>query len=312
MRAVLQRQWGGPGVLRIERVPDPVPAPGQVSIAAQACPITFVETQIRAGGGPPAARQLPYVPGNGTAGVVRAVGPGAPGELVGRRVVAVTGGSGGYAELAVVPVEELIDVPAAVPLDDAAALLADGRTAIALAAAARIRAGDRVLVLAAGGGLGSLLVQLARNAGAEVVGAAGSAAKRALAGRVGAAAVVDYTADGWADRVGAVDVVFDGVGGALGAAAFPLARAGARYVVHGAASGAMSTPPTDAGVEVVPLSAVSFGAGGARARSAEALALAAAGRLRPTIGQRFALAEAAAAHAAIETRRTLGKTLLVP
>jgi NADPH2:quinone reductase len=311
VRAVVQRQWGGPEVLRIEQVPDPVPGPGQVSIAAQACPITFVETQIRAGGGPPAARTLPYRPGNGTAGVVRAVGPDMPAELVGRRVVAVTGG-GGYAEQAVVAADELIDVPDAVTLDDAAALLADGRTAIALAAAARITAGDRVLVLAAGGGLGSLLVQLARSAGAEVVGAAGSAAKRALAARVGAATVVDYTSDGWADRLGAVDVVFDGVGGPVGAAAFPLARAGARYVVHGAASGAMTVPPADTGVEVVPLSAVSFGPGGARARSAEALELAAAGRLRPTIGQRFALDEAAAAHAAIESRRSLGKTLLVP
>ena len=323
MRAVLLREFGPPGALVAEQVPDPVPGPGQVLIAVEAAGISFIETQVRAGRGPnPAHRPtLPVIPGNGVGGVVRAVGAGVDGSLVGTLVVSTTGGSGGYAELVAVDAAEPVPVPAGVPLYDALALLADGRTALALIRAAAPTGGEWVLVEAAGGGVGSLLVQLARAAGARVVGAAGSHPKLLVAERAGAEVTVDYTAAGWTDRVraatgGGVDMAFDGVGGTIGRAAFDLVRDGGRFIVMGMASGAMAVPDqaeaerrkvTVIGLWTVPLTPEDL-----RGLTREALAEAAAGRLRPTVGQTFPLERAAEAHAAIEARAAIGKTLLIP
>ncbi|MBO0771475.1 MAG: zinc-binding dehydrogenase, partial [Actinobacteria bacterium] len=210
---------------------------------------------------------------------------------------------------------EPIVIPGSLGIEVATALLADGRTAVGLTSAARPAAGEWVLVEAAGGGLGTLLVQLASAAGARVVAAASSPAKRRAAAAAGAEVTVDYTEGGWPDRVreaaGAVDVVYDGVGGDIGRAALGLVRDGGRFVVHGMASGAVTEPPAGeaARLQVIGLSAASRPP---RELSGLALAEAAAGRLRPTIGQTFPLAEAAAAHAAIERRATVGKTLLIP
>jgi NADPH2:quinone reductase len=322
MRAVLLNEFGPPGVLVAAEVPDPVPGPGQVLIAVDAAGISFVETQVRAGRGPSPAHQpeLPVIPGNGVGGVVLAVGAGVDEALVGTLVVSTTGGSGGYAELVAVDAAEPVPVPAGVPLRDALALLADGRAALALTRVAAPTEGEWVLVEAAGGGVGSLLVQLARAAGARVVGAAGSPAKLRLAERVGAEMTVDYTAAGWTDRVraatGGVHVAFDGVGGAIGRAAFDLVRDGGRLVVMGMASGEMAVPDradadrrriTVIGLWTVPLTPEDL-----RGLTRAALAEAAAGRLRPTIGQTFPLERAADAHAAIEARTVIGKTLLIP
>jgi NADPH2:quinone reductase len=174
---------------------------------------------------------------------------------------------------------------------------------------AEVAARETVLVEAAAGGVGSLLVQLARNAGARVIAAAGGERKLALARELGADAAVDYTRDGWTDGLGPVDVAFDGVGGAIGRAAFDLVRPGGRFYPFGMASGAFAQLPDRDGVTVVR---------GGRPDPADQLALtraalaeAAAGRLRSVIGQRFPLERAADAHAAIEARATVGKTLLV-
>ncbi|HEY4027054.1 MAG TPA: zinc-binding dehydrogenase, partial [Candidatus Dormibacteraeota bacterium] len=196
-------------------------------------------------------------------------------------------------------------------------LLADGRTAVALMRAAALRSGEVVLVEAAAGGVGSLLVQLASGAGARVVAAAGGRRKLDLARQLGADVAVDYDEPDWADRVraelGGVDVVFDGVGGGAGRAAFELVRAGGRFLSFGLASGAFTAVAAEEarrrevtvvrGVPVTPAEAVEL----ARA----ALAEAAAGRLRPVIGQTYPLEQAARAHAAIEARATVGKTLLL-
>lgn len=321
MRAVLMREFGPPEVLVLAEVPDPVPGPGQVLIEVDAAGIAFVETQVRAGRGPNPAMQptLPAIPGNAVAGTVTATGPGVDAAVVGTLVVSTTGGTGGYAELVAVDAALPIPVPAAVPVPDALALLADGRTALALAEVAELGPDQWVLVEAAGGGVGSLLVQLARSAGARVVGAASSAAKLAVAGAAGAQVCVDYTEPDWAARVrsatGGVDVVFDGVGGAIGRAAFELVNPGGRYVIHGLASGEWARPdPATAAarkVTVTGLGAIALTPERLRALADQALAQAAAGRLRPTIGQTFPLAQAAAAHAAIEARRSVGKTLLI-
>ncbi|GGO78763.1 zinc-binding dehydrogenase [Nonomuraea cavernae] len=299
MRAVVLRKYGGPEALLVEEVPDPVPGPGQVLIEVAAAGITFVETQLRADRGPRRV-ELPVILGNGVAGVV----PG-----TGAQVVSTLGGSGGYAELAVADVDDLIPIPEGLSPRHAVALLADGRTAVGLMRAASPRPGEWVLVEAAAGGVGGLLVQLAAAAGARVVGAASSPAKRRLAEELGAEVAVDYTDPAWVDRVRAVagelDVVFDGVGGDIGAAAQSLLRDGGRLSAYGMAGGPMTTPSPR-------VTAAPWPDADLRELAREALTAAAEGRLRPTIGLVLPLESAAEAHAAIEARTVTGKTLLLP
>jgi NADPH2:quinone reductase len=286
VRAIWLREFGPPSVLVAGEADEPS---GEVVIDVHYANITFVETQVRAGRGPFAV-QLPMIPGNGVGGVVR-----------GRRVIASLGGSGGYAERVAVAASALIDVPDALALDDAVALLADGRTATMLSDAAAVAAGERVLVLAAAGGVGTLLVQLARRAGATVVGAVGSEAKRGVVENLGAEAVL------YVDAAGPFDVVFDGVGGEIARSAFAQLARGGRMLSYGLASG------TWAGIEAEAAAArgvrlVQPNRDPAALRGYTERAL--AGGLAPVIGQRFALDRAAEAHAAIEARATTGKTLL--
>lgn len=311
-------EFGPPGNLALAEVPEPEPGPGEALIDVHVASVTFVETQVRAGR-PPSPAMLPRLPailGNGVGGVVAAVGADTDPALVGRRVVTTTGGSGGYAELAAVDAAAPIGVPGDLSLADAVALLADGRTALGLVQASGLRAGETALVEAAAGGVGSLLVQLARAAGARVVAAAGGPRKAEIARGLGADIVVDYADPGWAAQVraqaGPVDVVFDGVGGPIGGTALGVLREGGRFCAFGMASGSFTEFTDEAtagrGIEVVRGAPVSP----ARMRelSAAALARAAAGTLRPVIGQSFPLGRAADAHAAITARATVGKTLL--
>jgi NADPH2:quinone reductase len=265
--------------------PGDAPDPSGEVIEVEFANITFVETQIRAGRGPFAV-SLPMIPGNGVGGV-----------LDGRLVIASLGGSGGYAERAVG--KELFDVPDGMALDDAVALLADGRTATLLMDAAAVTAGESVLILAAAGGVGTLLVQLAARAGAEVTGAASSAAKRELAASLGAHTTTGY------EFTSAFDVVFDGVGGAVARVAFDHLRHGGRMVSFGLASGAWS----DVTEEEAAARGITLVKTGRPDRSHTERALGAG--LRPVIGRRFPLDRAADAHAAIESRAGVGKTLLV-
>jgi NADPH2:quinone reductase len=281
--------------------------------------ITFVETQVRAGKSPnPAmAPQLPTILGNGVGGIVAAVGASADPRLVGRQVVSTTGGSGGYAERVVVTANSMLDVPEGLRLPDAVALLADGRTATALMRTAAVRPRETVIVEAAAGGVGTLLLQLARNAGATVVALAGGERKTALATELGADIALDYSAPGWAEdiraRLGGIDVVFDGVGGTIGQQTFGLLRSGGRFCSFGLASGAFTRIPDGEaearGITVIrgaPMSPQEMSS-----LTKAALDEAAADKLRPVIGQTFPLDRAADAHAAIETRATIGKTLLL-
>lgn len=320
MLAVVLDEFGGPQQLVPRELPDPVAGPGQVIVDVAAVSVTFIETQIRAGRGPsPAHRpELPVILGNGVAGTIATTGDGVDGALRGTRVVGTTGGWGGYAELAACGVNDLVAVPDGLEFAEAAALLADGRTATGLVRAASPAAGEWVLVEAAGGGVGSLLVQLARDAGAKVIGAASSQRKRRLAEDLGAELTVDYTRPGWTDEVraatgGGVDLVFDSVGGDIGRAAFDLVRDGGRFSISGLASGSMTAIPQDLrGIQITGLRAIPNTPEQLRELTRIALAAAADGRLRPTVGQTFPLDHAADAHAAIEARTTLGKTLLVP
>ncbi|MET7948178.1 zinc-binding dehydrogenase [Micromonospora sp. NPDC005324] len=315
MRAIWLREFGGPGVLVPGPAPDPVPGPGQVLIDVAHANITFIETQLRAGRPGPFRLTPPLIPGNGVGGVITGVGPDVDRALTGQRVVSATGGSGGYAERAAVDASATIAVPAGLALDDAVALLADGRTATMLIEAVGVRPGDRVLVEAAAGGVGSLLVQLAARAGARVIGAAGGRRKVDLLPGLGAELAVDYLLPEWAEQiraeVGGVDVVLDGVGGPVARAAFDLIPPGGRMVSFGLASGEWSPVSAEAATaRQVTVVRPDVPPARLRAYTEQALADAAAGRLRPLIGQRFPLERAADAHAAIEARATVGKTLL--
>ncbi|WP_328612408.1 zinc-binding dehydrogenase [Amycolatopsis sp. NBC_00355] len=311
MRVVWMREFGGPEVLVPGEAPDPVAGDGRVVVEVAFANTTFVETQMRAGGPGPFRPRLPIVPGNGVGGVISAVGAGVDPDLAGQRVVTSTGGSGGYAQRVAVDAASVFPVPEGLALDAAVALLADGRTATGLIHATGVRPGDRVLVEAAAGGVGGLLVQLAKAAGASVVGAAGGPAK--VARVLGADAVVDYSRPDWTSAVGEVDVVFDGVGGAIGTAAFGLLRPGGRMASYGLAGGSWAeVSEEDAAARDVSLVRGIGGPEDMRTFTKSALTEAAEGRLVPLIGQRFPLARAADAHTAMESRTTVGKTLLVP
>jgi NADPH2:quinone reductase len=326
MYQVLMTEYGAPAVLHLVELPDVEPGPGQVAVRAAAAGVTFVETQMRAGRppwpGPGPA--LPAVLGNGVEGTIVSAGAGVDPALVGTRVVTATGGLGGYADRVVVAAGDPVGVPAGLTRGTAVALLADGRTALGLTRAAAVTTGDRVLVTAAAGGVGSLLVQLARAAGARHVAAAASSTRKLdVARTLGADVMADYSVPGWADRVraatGTLDVVFDGVGGDIGNDALGLLGRGGRFLAYGAASGTFTGASgierrdiEGRGVEFIPGNTVVRTAEDNRALVARALALAAAGRLQPMIGQVFPLSRAADAHAAIEARITIGKTILVP
>jgi NADPH:quinone reductase len=319
MRAVEATRFGGPEVLEIRELPDPCAGPGQVVIDVAAADVLFVDTRIRAGRGRDwCTVEPPYVPGDGVAGTVRSVGPAVDERWVGRRVLAYTGENkgmtpvGGYAEQAVVAESVLAPVPPSSGFPEALTLLHDGPTIVSALIAANVRAGERVLVNAASGSLGTLLVPALKAVGAEVVGAVRGRRKLEFVREWGADEAVDYTRPDWTDRVGEVDVVFDGSGGDIGGAAFALVRPGGRFLAYGSSAGDFAkTEPARAGVEVIGILAMSEGVD-RRAALTDMLAQAAVGVITPLVGQTFPLEHAAAAHEAIEARETVGKTLLLP
>ncbi|MFF2513363.1 zinc-binding dehydrogenase [Streptomyces sp. NPDC058086] len=321
MRAVQVKEFGGPEVLVPVELPDPVPGPGEVVIDVAYVDTIFVETQVRTGWGREWFRVAPpYVPGGGVSGVVGALGAGVPDEWLGRRVTSYVTGS--YAERAVAAVSALTVVPDALDLRSAAALVHDGVTATGLLELTAVGPTDRVLVLGASGGMGTLLVQLAHEREARVIGVARGDAKLDLVRDLGADDVVDATRDDWVSAArkllgGAVegaDVVLDGVGGDLGAAALPLTADGGRFSAHGAASGGFSPLDTEEaarrGIQLFGIADVQFSPADLRRFTSDVFAAAAAGRLRPVIGEVFPLGRAAQAHAAIEGRGLVGKVVL--
>jgi NADPH2:quinone reductase len=325
MHAVRLHAFGPPGNLRYEELADPRPGPGQVRVAVAVAGVHLIDTVIRSGRrmGPLPLPDLPAIPGREVAGVVDALGDGVEESWLGRRVVAHLGpASGGYAELAVCDAGSLHALPDGLADDVAVAMIGTGRTTLSILEVAGIEAEDVVLVTAAAGGIGTLLVQAARGAGATVVGAAGGAEKVARVRELGATAV-DYSAPGWSEAVREalgdrrLTVAFDGVGGTLGREAFELLGPGGRLIVYGLASGA----PTELTVAELFARGLTVSAaigpriaqrpGGLRGLEADALEAAAEGRLVPAVTP-FELARAADAHAAIEARATVGKAVLVP
>jgi NADPH2:quinone reductase len=326
MHAIRLHDFGPAGNLGYEEVPDPEPGPGQLRIAVAAAGVHLIDTTIRSGAqaGAFPLPELPAIPGREVAGVVDALGPDVDEGWLGRRVVAHLGpASAGYAELAVREADAVHPIPDGLADDAAVAMIGTGRTTVGILDDARLTADDVVLVTAAAGGIGNLLVQAARHAGATVVGVAGGEAKTALVRRLGADVAVDYTAPEWPKLVRealgerAITVVLDGVGGELGRGAFDLAGMGGRVLVFGWSSGS----PLEFGVFDLYREGLTVGVaigprllrvpGALRALETRSLAMAAEGWLEPVV-DRFPLAEAARAHAALESRATTGKVVLIP
>ncbi|MER5342561.1 zinc-binding dehydrogenase [Streptomyces mirabilis] len=326
MHAIRLHTFGPAENLTYEKTEDPEPGPGQVRIAVAAAGVHLLDAALRAGarGPAPAPTPLPTIPGREVAGTVESLGAGVEGHWLGRRVVAHLGFTpGGYAELAVTDVDRLHEIPENLDFAQAVAMIGTGRTTMGILQFAELGPGSVALIPAAAGGIGTLLVQYARHAGATVIGLAGGPEKVARVHENGADLAVDYKDDGWPDRVRAhlggkpVTVVFDGVGGDVARAAVDLLGPGGKHLVFGwSGEGIQSGGPLLVeGVSEQVLGPVMLRAAGGpdpvRTLELRALAEAAAGRLTPAV-TRFPLAAAAEAHRALETRATLGKVVLEP
>ncbi|MFE6523276.1 zinc-binding dehydrogenase [Streptomyces sp. NPDC057794] len=327
MRAVRLHAFGPAENLTYERVEDPRPGPGQVRVAVRAAGVHLLDAALREGmpGGPAnELASLPTVPGREVAGVVESLGADTDPDWLGKRVVAHLGFvPGGYAELAVTDATRLHEIPGNLDFAEAVAMIGTGRTVMGIVQFADLGPGSVAVVPAAAGGIGTLLVQYAKNAGATVVGLAGGPEKVARVRAGGADLAVDYTDPDWPGKVRAhlggrtATVVFDGVGGAVAREAVALLGPGGRHIVFGwSGEGIRQGGPylVDGVSEQVLGPVMLERAGGpdpVRTLELRALTEAAAGRLTPAV-QRFPLAEAAAAHRALESRGTIGKVVLEP
>jgi NADPH:quinone reductase len=315
MHAIRQYEFGTADVLRLEEVADPEPGAGQLRIAVEAAGVHLLDTAIRAGTSfgalPPPP--LPMTPGREVAGVVDRVGSGVDAGWLGRRVVAHLGpASGGYAELAVVAADRAYELPVGLDAPTAVAAIGTGRTAMGILDLAAIQATDVVAVTSAAGGLGLLLLQGARIAGARSVALAGGAAKLAVTAGYGATSGIDYRTPDWPSQLAAeppLTLVLDGVGGEVGRVLYERLVPGGRLVRYGWSSGEQNRydDPGRPVIDVLGPSIVD------RLTELEQRSLQAAadGSLVPHVGSVFPLADAPAAHRAIETRTSVGKVVLV-
>ena len=322
MLAIRIHETGGPEKLRVDDVPVPSPGAGELRLRVEAAGVNFVDTYMRSGLYPV---KLPHAPGQEAAGVVTAVGAGVTEFKVGDRVASAAV-RGAYAAEAVAPAAQTFRLPEGVSSQLAAAVLVQGLTAHYLACDTwPLKAGDTALVHAAAGGVGLLLVQIAKLRGARVLATVGTDAKAELARAAGADAVCVYGRENFAEAARAftagrgVDVVYDGVGKDTFEGSLASLRPRGLLASFGNASGAVPpfaplvlsqkgslffTRPTLAHYIATPAEL--------RARTGDLFAWIAAGKLQVRIGATFPLTAAAEAHRALEGRRTTGKVLLLP
>ena len=320
MRAVLVGEHGGPEVLRLADTPRPEPGPGQILVRVAYAGVNFIDVYQRSGLYP---TEVPFTPGVEGAGVVEVVGegvvspgPGAP--------VAWTSSIGSYAEYNVLPADKAVEIPAGIDLNVAAAAALQGMTAHYLVTDTYpLSAGDVCLVHAGAGGVGHLLIQMAKMRGATVFATAGGADKVRMAQAMGADHVIDYGERDFKDAVEEIagkhplSVVYDGVGRATFDRGLDLLRRRGTMVTFGNASG-----PPDA---VDPLRLMRAGSlyltrptlfdyvaerADLERRAAELFGWIAAGTLKVQIGARLPLTEASQAHRNLEARATTGKVIL--
>jgi NADPH2:quinone reductase len=322
MKAIRIDGFGGPEVLRLAEVPDPSPGPGQVVVRVEAAGVNFVDVYHRTGLYP---NPLPLVPGMEGAGVVAERGPGVATLREGDRV-AWTGILGSYAERVLLAADRAVALPSGIGTETAAAVMLQGMTAHYLCTSTfPLQEGHVCLVHAAAGGVGLLLVQMAKRRGARVIGTVGTEAKAALARGAGADEVILYAREDFLEAVKrltdgrGVDVVYDSVGRATAEKSLDCLLPRGMMVFYGNASGPV--PPID------PLLLSRKGSlfltrpnlvhhiadrASLEARASDVLGDVAAGRLAVRIDRTLPLADAAEAHRALEGRLTAGKVLLAP
>ena len=313
---------GGPEVMQWRELPDPTPGAGEVVVDLAAAGLNFIDTYQRSG---LYAVPLPYTLGLEGSGVVTAVGDGVTTVSIGDRVAWATA-PGSYATQVVVSVDKSMVVPADTDMETAAALPLQGMTAHFLTTDTfPLGEGDRCLIHAGAGGVGLLLIQIAKLKGAEVFTTVGSPDKAELAAAAGADHTILYNEVDFADAIRdiagerPIDVVYDGVGKSVFSRSLTVLRQRGMMVTFGNASG----PPD-------PVAPLELSANGSlfltrptlfhhansqaeiQQRADDLFAWIAAGRLDVRIGARFGLHDAAEAHRALEGRTTTGKVLLIP
>lgn len=329
MRVIKLTRFGAPEVLELSEAPSPVPGPGQIALKVGAAGVNFAETLMREDRY--AMRMsLPTILGSEVAGVVTGLGEGVAGPAVGTRIAAplfATGVyAGGYADEAVIDARYAVPLPDELSFDTAVALMVQGLTALYLTRQSS-PAGKQVLVNAAAGGVGSILVQLARRAGASrILATASTEEKRAFALRLGADVAIDYSLENWAavarDATGGngIGTIYESVGGDICMASLTALAPQGEMVIFGAqnANGLNLDAPrvgqlifgnqSVRGFALVPLLSPEQ----IRPDLEELFNLVLAKELQIEIGGRFALNEAAEAHRALSRRGTIGKLVLVP
>ena len=324
MKIIRYDEYGGPEVLRVEEVPVPQAGPGEVLVRVEAAGLNFADTMQRRNASVQPT-SLPAFPGGEIAGTVEAVGEGVTTIAGGSNVMAVVSG-GGYAEFAVVPVGMVFPLPPGLSNYQALGLQLQGLTAyLLLKETAHMQAGKRVLVHSAAGGVGSLLVQLAKILGAgQVIATASSQEKLDLARSLGADTAVNYTDRDWPQQVKdasggtGVDIVLDAVGGDIFRRSFECLAPFGYIINYGNASGESSI--VDMRQLTMPNQSASgfyLGAYFGRPQLIEdaygvLFSEAASGTLKVHAEEVFPLEQAAEAHRRIEGRQTTGKVFLHP
>jgi NADPH2:quinone reductase len=322
MKAIQVSHVGGPEVLTLVDLPIPTPKSDEAVVQIKAAGVNFIDVYFREGRYP---APLPFVNGQEASGVVTAVGADVKSVKPGDRV-AYTGVRGGYAEYAAVPAERLIVVPDQIDFKQAAAAMLQGMTAHYLSHSTYpIQRGDAVLVHAAAGGVGLLLVQMAKKLGARVIGTAGNEDKAKLAREAGADDVILYNEQDFeieTKRLTAgagVHVVYDGVGKSTFDKDLNVLRLRGHLVLFGGSSGAV--PPFD----LIQLSQKGslyltrpslhhyiHTRAELEHHAGDVMKMITAGELKLRIHATYPLAEAQQAHRDLEGRKTTGKLLLIP
>jgi NADPH2:quinone reductase len=322
MRAVRVHQPGGPEVLKYEQVPTPEPKPGEALVQLDAAGVNFIDVYKRAG---LYKIPLPATLGEEGAGKVVAVGDGVGDVRVGDRV-AWSSVLGGYAEFALVPAGRLVPLPSEISATQAAALMLQGMTAHYLASSTYpLRQGDRCLIHAAAGGVGLLLVQIAKMRGARVIATVGSDEKAQLAREAGADEVIVYTRQDFVQETKrltdarGVHVVYDSVGRSTFLPGFDVLVPRGTMVLFGQSSGPVT--PIDPqflnqkGSVFLTRPTLQHYVSSREEllwRAREIFTWVASAQLSLRIGAEYSLSDAAEAHRALEGRRTTGKVLLRP
>jgi NADPH2:quinone reductase len=323
MKAIRVHSVGGPEALRFEDAPGPDPKTmkaGEALVRHRAAGVNFIDIYHRTGLYP---LPLPFIPGNEGAGVVEAVGPNTQEVKPGDRV-AYAMSMGSYAELAVVPAWRLVPIPEGVSFEAAAAVMLQGMTAHYLSHSTfALAAGHTALVHAAAGGVGLLLVQMAKKRGARVLGTVSTEEKAQAARRAGADVVIRYTEEDFEEiarrETGGrgLDVVYDSVGKTTFEKSLRSLRPRGLLALYGQSSGPV--PPFDPGelakrgslfLTRPSLAHYNLDRTEVLARASDVLSWMADGSLQVTIDRTLPLAEAAEAHRLLEGRKTSGKLVL--